>query len=62
MKKSSIQDQAQLFSSNRLEMTRKNIHKDPMASIEIDVFSSMQSQLNHAFSKPLFYFGNKYKE
>ena len=58
---SAIQDQAQLSSSNRLEMTSKNVYKGQMASIKI-VFSFIWSLLSYAFSKPTFYFGNRYKE
>ena len=35
---SAIQDQAQLSSSNRLEMTSKNVHKGQMAPIKIVFF------------------------
>ena len=59
---SAIQDQAQLCSSNHLEMTSKNVHKGPVAPIEIIIFSLIQSLLSHMFSKPPFWFGNNYKE
>ena len=35
---SAIQDQAQLRSSNHLEMTSKNVHRGPEAPIEIIFF------------------------
>ena len=59
---SAIQDQAQLSSSNRLEMTSKNVHKGQMAPIEIVVLSFIWSLLSYAFSKATFCFGNKCKE
>ena len=59
---SAIQDQAQLHSSNHLEMTSKNVHKGQVAPIDIFNFSLIQTPFSHAFSKPPFYFGNKYKE